>query len=69
MVLGCAACQVGGCKPMCRADFLALFAQVGGEVTLAVVAITVLPIIYEARRSLTGEKADDKNGFRPIPFL
>ncbi len=54
---------------MCRADFLALFAQVGGEVTLAVVAITVLPIIYEARRSLTGEKADDKNGFRPIPFL
>jgi len=43
--------------------------KVGGEVTLAVVAITVLPIIYEARRSLTGEKADDKNGFRPIPFL
>ena len=40
----------------------------GGEVTLAVIAITVAPIIYEARRSLTGDKKD-KDGFRPIPFL
>lgn len=43
-------------------------AQVGGEVTLAVIAITLTPIIYEARKSLLGDKKD-KDGFRPIPFL
>ena len=44
-------------------------AQVGGEVTLAVIAITLTPIIYEARKSLGGETTDKKDGFRPIPFL
>ncbi len=44
-------------------------AQVGTEVTLAVVAITLTPIIYEARRSLGGETKGGKDGFRPIPFL
>ena len=43
-------------------------AQVGGEVTLAVIAITLTPIIYEARKSLLGDRKD-KDGFRPIPFL
>ena len=45
-------------------------AQVGTEVTLAVIAITLTPIIYEARRSLGGETSQEKkDGFRPIPFL
>ncbi len=43
-------------------------AQVGAEVTMAVVAITLTPIIYEARKSLLGDRKD-KDGFRPIPFL
>jgi hypothetical protein len=51
---------VGGC---------AVFSSgVGTEVTLAVIAITTIPIVLEARKQLSsGEKEGDS--FRALPFL
>ena len=39
---------------------------VGTEVTMAVLAITLTPIVLEARKTLSGGKEDD---FRALPFL
>lgn len=48
---------------------LAVFAsKVGPEVTLAVIAITLTPIVLEARKQLSsGDKEGDD--FRALPFL
>lgn len=39
--------------------------KVGGEATLAVIALSVLPIVIEAKNSLN---PDEEEEFKPIPW-
>ena len=62
------------CLAAAQGDTVCVYAVfssgVGGEVTLAVLTITTIPIVLEARKALEkdrGEKEGDK--FRALPFL